>query len=167
LFEKNFNGNKVYAAWALWHLGVVYGELKDFKKAKALLHESLGYSETGYGKDHVEIGCISHALARVHLLEGDLDTAKDRVEQAIKILQNHQHASLYMSFETLAEVYLAKASKASKNGNMEEFRENGQKAKEALQAALAAVKSHFREDSPFIPKIESKLRRLNALFMAR
>lgn len=161
LFQKNFKGNVVYYAWATWHLGVVYGELKDFKIAKALLHESLNYSQKEYGKDHVEIGCISQALARVHFLEGDLDLAKDHTDQAIKILQTHNHAYLYQSFETLAEVYSAKAVKAQKSGNSEQFQANREKAKEALRAALDAVKSHFRENSPFIPRIESKLSELN------
>jgi tetratricopeptide (TPR) repeat protein len=161
LFQKNFKGNGIYYAWAIWHLGVVYGELKDFKKAKALLYESLKYSEKEYGKGHVEIGCISQALARVHFLEGDLTTAKDLTDKAIKILQTHNHAYLYMSFETLAQIYLARALEAQKGSNIELFQANGEKAKEALKVALDAVKLHFQENSPFISKIENKIHELN------
>lgn len=160
LFQKYFKENGVYYAWAIWHLGVIHGELKDFKKAKDLLHESLKYSEKEYGKEHVEIGCISQALARVHFLEGDLTTATDLTVKAIKILQIHNHAYLYMSFEILAEIYLAKALEAQRGGNVEQFQANGEKAKEALKAALDAVKLHFQESSPFIPKIESKIHEL-------
>ena len=121
----------------------------------------MSFVEKEYGKDHVEIGCISQALARVHLLEGNLTAAKELVDKSIIILKNHKHAYLYLSWETLADICLAKALEAQKSGNAEQFQSHREKAKEALQAALEAVKSHFRENSPFIPKIEGKLQELN------
>lgn len=50
---------------------------------------------------------------------------------------------------------------AQRGGNIEQFQAYGEKAKEALNAALDAVKLHFQESSPFIPKIESKIHELN------
>jgi len=161
LFNKNFKENKVYYSWALWHLGIVYGELKNFQKAKELLQESFSYVEKEYGRQHIEIGFIAQALARVYFLEGDLDTAKDHANKAIRVFQDHKHAYLYKSFETLADIYLARSLEEQRQGNRKQFESYREKAKQALESALHAAKSHFRENSPFIPKIESKLQELN------
>lgn len=100
------------------------------------------------------------SLGQVSFLEGDLEQAEDQLKQALKIYERDQHADIYMMLEVLAELYLAKAEKTTREGYPQHFKNFKKQAIDYLTQAIEKIKIHFSEGSAHIVRIQSKLKNL-------
>jgi tetratricopeptide (TPR) repeat protein len=121
----------------------------------------LKISEEEFGKDHIEMGLILQSLGHVYLLQDQVEPAQKHVEKALKILQQHKHPELHVSLESLADIYLKKSLDSKNKGDKLQEQKFREQAITFLHEALEVVKIHFRANSPFIMRIQSKINKLS------
>lgn len=128
------------------NLGIIYGELKDVRKAKIFLEKSLEDYENNYGTGHIETGKVLNHLGRFYTLVQEYETAENTLNRAIQILNKHSHPECYRSFELIGDINKAlfKTKIAEKN----------------YQEALELAQKHFPQDSSNIKRIVEKIQKI-------
>lgn len=81
--EKTFGTNHPSTASALYLLGVVYEESRQFTNAQAIFAKSFEIRATSVGLEAPDTMTSLHMLARVHLAMGELTTAKQLNETCV------------------------------------------------------------------------------------
>lgn len=145
---------------ALAVLGVVYRDLHEYEKARNLLENGLVFHKKFYGKDHFYTGGILRELGKIYLLENNIEKAEDLLKRSLSIFQTTNHIEIYLTLESLAELYLKKSSLLAKQGNVQEARCLQIQAIDCLRQALEVVTTRLSADSPHRVPIEVKLKDL-------
>ena len=158
LHRKHFNENHQKIGEILFHLGNVYKGLGQYKKAHDFLERSLHIYERHYGKDHIETAKILGSLGHLYLCQEDLDRAEATINQALSILQQKQHPSQFLLYETLAKIHLQKATAEENEGRITEAKTFKIQAIKELEQALAIIRPLFPEDSAYVIRIQGKLK---------
>ncbi|MCI5054966.1 MAG: tetratricopeptide repeat protein, partial [Flavobacteriales bacterium] len=73
------------------YLGNTYKNLGNYEKAKIELQGCLYNCEKIYGKNHIETARILRALGEIFFLEGQKETAKNFLREALEIFQKNEH----------------------------------------------------------------------------
>lgn len=154
---KHIHGDSsIRTAWAMTYLGDVYRELGDNKKAQSLLESGLVIYEKKYGKDNIENARILRNLGQTYLAQNQLERAESSLQRGHYVLEKRNHPDLYLSFESLSDLCLAKAIKAEKQGNQKQVKTLKAQAKDYLQKAQSVILNHFPSDTPLLKRIQEK-----------
>jgi tetratricopeptide (TPR) repeat protein len=158
LHRKHFNENHQKIGEILFHLGNVYKGLGQYKKANDFLERSLHIYERHYGKDHIETAKILGSLGHLYLCQEDLGRAEATINKALSILQQKQHPSQFLLYETLAKIHFHKATAEENEGRAIEAKTFKIQAIKELEQALAIIRPLFPEDSAYVIRIQGKLK---------
>ena len=159
-YKSSLHSNYIYIAYPLKQLGKVYGELREYKKAKIILEQSLLIYQKSYGDDHLEVGRAFNELGSIYLKEKDFENSEKFFQKALSILENNKHPEKYECLESLSEIYIQRSILAA---NKEEYQNSCDLKKQAisyLRQALEVIKAYFPADSSHKKRIQNKLERL-------
>ena len=139
------------------YLGLVHGELGNYEEAKILLKKSYKIYAQHYGVKHAASAYLLRSLGKVYLLEGNIKEAEKVIKSALEAFSESDHPGAYIALEDLADLNLRKDFELKKRNKNQQDQQLKILACEYLNRALYFVKSYFPDDSPHIPRIQSKI----------
>jgi tetratricopeptide (TPR) repeat protein len=145
-------------------LGNIYRDLHDYEKARDLLEKGLIFREKYYGKDHFNTAKGLRDLGLLYILENDLKTAENFLKKSLTIFHKTKHVEIFTTLESLADLYLKKASLMENEGDTQQSEHFKNQAVEYLKQALEVVDTRFPADSPHRESIELKLKNLEGAY---
>jgi len=157
IYTTHFHETYIEAAWHLGQLGLLYRDLGNYQKSQILLEHHKAIVEKNLGQDHVGVSLILNNLGDVHLLQGNLKSAKNLMCKACAILENQQHPNQYQCLEALSKLYMKKSSIALEQGKKEAAKKFQQKALTYLGRALNVAKKYFSCNSAHAKRIQENI----------
>ena len=162
MYTSHFHETYIEVAWHLGQLGLLYRDLGNYEKAQIFLEYHKAIVEKNLGQDHVGVSVILNNLGDVHLLQGNLKSAKNLMYKACAILEKQQHPNQYQCLETLAKLYVRKSFLALEQGKKETSQKFQQKAISYLRRALNVVKKYFSCNSVHAKRIQESIYAMDA-----
>lgn len=162
IFKKRLGEKNIKTKWVYYHLGRVYKQLGQFEKAKRVFENCLKYE-----KNSLLIGGILRETGQLYLLENNLEIAEDFLNKSLNTYQKNSHPSEYKCLEIFSDLHFKKSLKASSKKDTKSAQNFKIQSINDLKKALKIIKTHFPEDSPHIPRIQDKLKKLEQGFHRR
>jgi len=158
--RKYFSDNHIFVASGLTFLGSAYTEIGNYQKAKDLLENGLNVYEKNYGKNHIETARVLRMLGQAYCGEGDIETSEDLLNKSLFVFQQKHYPEAYQSLESLADLYMKRASQAITEGDMKQSQNSTHQSISYLKQALIITKDCFPEDSQHILRIQAKIKNI-------
>lgn len=158
IYQRNFEEGHGGLLRTKMYLANAYIKLKNYKEAKIILTQVLKKYEDIESSDPVEIAAATQALAEVYFLDDQLEDSENLIKRALKLFSQHKHPNISRSLESLSELYLKKSILSMDINNPQKAKIYKAQAISFLNQALKLVKEHFPVGSPYIKRIQLKLR---------
>lgn len=142
------------------YLANAYIKSKNYKEAKIILNQVLKKYEDIESSDPVEIAATAQALAEVYFFDDQLEDSENLMKRALKLFSQHKHPNISRSLESLSELYLKKSTLSMNINNPQKAKMYKTQAISFLSQALKLGKENFPVGSPYIKRIQLKLKEI-------
>ncbi|MCX7337705.1 MAG: tetratricopeptide repeat protein [Alphaproteobacteria bacterium] len=144
-------------ARALWYLGELYIEMKDYGQAYGYCEKSLIFYNSLQLKRDYDIAMVTKAQGMIYFCQEEYDKAEEYFQQSVDKLTALGQPKRYMALENLCDLYVKKSENATKTGDHQRAQEYKNKAADYIKQAYEVVQNHMSPDSPHITRIAAKL----------
>lgn len=113
IYQGAFGDQNIKTQWVMLALGKVYRDKGDLNRAKIIFEDSLKIFSTS----NLWLDRILRNLAKLYILEGNLEHAEKILNDAINMSKNISNKN-YRCYELMGRLYLEKASRAQERNLM-------------------------------------------------
>lgn len=154
MHKKNYGENTKRYAPVMHALANVYACLNMGAAAERLFQDTLKTYETQFGKEHTQYALVLRDYGYFCVLKKDYAHAEEFLLQALKILEENQHAERYRCFEYLGDLYTAQRQEDSNKTQNLHYRTL---ADRNYRDALATARLVLPLNSAHIARINKKI----------
>lgn len=158
LLTTYFPHDEISIAWANAELGTLSLELKKYEQAEDLYKKTLKVYEKVYGTEHTFLALIYNRIAYLYLTTKKYDECENYANISLNIFKHSDnHPLVFVSLETLGELYIEKSKNAKSINNLKNEKEYKLKAIEYLKESLNIANANLPESSECHERIAKKL----------
>ncbi|MCX7342828.1 MAG: tetratricopeptide repeat protein [Proteobacteria bacterium] len=157
IYNDYFKDGNIYITWVFPYIGDIYRKLDNDVELQAINESFLNESEKHYGKNHLRTALALKKIGEAYLTNGEIEQAEVLLNQSLNILEDLKHPDCHLLLESLAILYLHKATKAEWNRQFQQKSFLKEQAFKCLKKALLIAHDIFPLNSDHIKRIKSKL----------